>query len=102
MANCEPAAFGFLEEEKLDIYHRSALKLNKCRFLTSFQPAEIDIMEVIKQILFPSVIDNESLQLYSVAELYKLNVHNRIHSSVKSEIQFPPILGTHRERNLIY
>ena len=73
-ANCQPATFGVLREEKLDIDYRSAWKLDKSHFLTSFHPAESDIMETIKQILFPGAVNNEPLQSFIVTELYKLNV----------------------------
>ena len=35
-SNCDPATFGVLNEERLDVEYRSAWKLDKTKFLTSF------------------------------------------------------------------
>lgn len=72
-SNCDPATFGVLNEERLDLEYRSAWKLDETKFLTSFHPGECDIMEIVGQILapIPSNLGNHSA---IVAELYKLNV----------------------------
>jgi hypothetical protein len=72
-SNCEPATFGLLGEEKLDLEYRSAWKLDKTKFLTSFHPADFDIMEIIRQLLVPTAT-NISAQAAIVTDLYKLNV----------------------------
>jgi len=73
-ADCELATFGVLGEAKLDLTYRSAWKMDTNRFQTSFHPSDSGIMEVIKRILFPGAVDDEYMQSYIVAELYKLNV----------------------------
>ena len=66
-SNCDLASFGVGTEERIDLDYRSAQKLDPSKFATSFHPNNTDIMETIKQLLFPGTI-------YISAELYKLNV----------------------------
>lgn len=70
--NCDPATFGVLKEEKLDLDYRSAWKLDNTKFLTSFHPADTDVMEMMTNLLFPPTLIG--VQPFIVAELYKLNV----------------------------
>ena len=104
-ANCDPTTFGGLKEEKLDIDYRSAWKLDESRFLTSFHPAETDIIEVIKKILLPGAINNESLQSFIIAERYKLNVRlgllltrADIHRYTKGQMTNSSLMSIHLAR----
>jgi hypothetical protein len=64
---CDPATFGLLAEDKLDLDHRSAWKMDNTKFASSFHPADAsDILNVVQAILPPEG------SMY--AELYKLNV----------------------------
>jgi hypothetical protein len=78
-SHCDPASFGVGEVETMDTEYRSAWKLDNTRFATSFHPLDCDIMEVVKQVLFPGAIKLDPLQPIVIAELYKLNV-------------FPPVI----------
>lgn len=74
-ADCDAATFGVGGKDRLDPEYRSAWKLDNTKFATSFHPFDNDIMEVVKQLLFPSTaIHIAPLQPIIVAELYKLNV----------------------------
>jgi len=72
-SNCDAATFGVLNEGRLDVEYRSAWKLDKTKFLTSFHPAECDIMELVRELLVPTA-GNIGVQITIVTELYKLNV----------------------------
>ena len=80
-SHCDLASFGMGAEERLDIEYRSAWKLDNAQFATSFHPFDSDIMEVVKQLLFPGAVRLDPAQPIVVAELYKLNVNilNFIH-----------------------
>lgn len=67
---CDQATFGVGTVETLDTEYRSAWKLDNSKFLTSFSPLQENILEVVKQLLFPGNITESSIS----AELYKLNV----------------------------
>jgi hypothetical protein len=73
-SDCNPATFGVANEDRLDLDYRSAWMLGNTKFLTSFQPADSDIMEVVRQLLFPGAINISICEPVIVAELYKLNV----------------------------
>jgi hypothetical protein len=73
--DCDPATFGVGDEERLDTEYRSAWKLDNTKFATSFHPFDSEVMEVIKQLLFPGAIHLGVIQPLIVAELYKLNVN---------------------------
>jgi hypothetical protein len=64
---CEPATFGLLSEDKLDLDYRSAWKMDNTKFACSFHPSDAsDILNTVQDILLP--------QGSMYAELYKLNV----------------------------
>jgi hypothetical protein len=64
---CEPATFGLLQEDKLDLDYRSAWKMDHTQFACSFHPSDAsDILNTVQDILLPLG------SMY--AELYKLNV----------------------------
>ena len=68
--NCDQATFGVGSVETLDVEYRSAWKLDSSNFLTSFTPLQGNVLEVVRQLLFPGAISDSSI----IAELYKLNV----------------------------
>lgn len=73
-SHCDPASFGVGEVETMDTEYRSAWKLDNTKFVTSIHPFDCDIMEVVKQLLFPGAIKLDPLRPIVIAELYKLNV----------------------------
>jgi hypothetical protein len=68
--DCDQATFGVGTVETLDTEYRSAWKLDSSKFLTSFTPLQGNVLEVVRQLLFPGSIAGSSIS----AELYKLNV----------------------------
>lgn len=77
VGDCAPATFGLGNKDVLDSTYRNAGKLDANCFCTSFHPADFGILDIIEQILLPSVSSRQEneLQLRRVrAELYKLNV----------------------------
>ena len=77
-SDCDPASFGVGNEERLDTEYRSAWKLDNTKFATSFNPFDYDLMDVVKQLLFSGAINLGALEPIVVAELYKLNVRERM------------------------
>jgi hypothetical protein len=77
VSDCDQASFGVGTEERMDTEYRSAWKLDKTKFASSFHPFDYDIMEVIKQLLFSTAINPGAKQPLIVAELYKLNVRDQ-------------------------
>ena len=77
-SNCDPATFGVGGEDRFDTEYRSAWKLDTTKFATSFHPFDSDIMEIAKQLLFFGAINLGIFEPILVAELYKLNVHQRL------------------------
>lgn len=71
--SCDPATFGVGRTETLDTEYRSAWKLDKSRFLTSFHLSDNDIMETCRDFLCPTYFGLHPPPSI-VAELYKLNV----------------------------
>jgi len=71
---CEPATFGRNTEDVLDTEYRSAWKLDNTKFSCSFHPADYDVVEVIRQLLFPGAV-HWDIETAVGVELYKLNVH---------------------------
>ena len=76
-SDCDPATFGVGNEDRLDVEYRSAWKLDNSKFATSFHPFDSDMMEVVKQLLFPEAVHLGVNEPVIVAELYKLNVLSR-------------------------
>ena len=74
VSSCDPATFGVLDVEKLDVSYRSAWKLDTTKFLSSFHPAETHIMEDIRSALFLVVRNFGDSPPQILAEPYKLNV----------------------------
>src|SRR5277367_1655695 len=72
--DCDPASFGVGAEERHDTEHRSAWKLDKTKFATSFHPFDSDIMEVVKHLLFSGAINLGALGPIIMGKLHKLNV----------------------------
>ena len=73
--DCQPATFGRKGKAVLDETYRKAQKLDASQFTTNFNPYECGIIDTIGQLLLPSVVATQGLQLRGIrAELYKLNV----------------------------
>ena len=72
---CEPATFGRNMEDVLDTEYRSAWKLDNTKFSCSLHPADYDVVEVIRQLLFPEAVPWD-IDTAIGAELYKLNVYS--------------------------
>lgn len=70
--DCDQATFGVGSVEMLDTEYRSAWKLDSSKFLISFTPLQGNVLEVLRQLLFPGNITESSIS----AELYKLNVNH--------------------------
>jgi hypothetical protein len=75
-SDCDPATFGVGGEDRFDTEYRSAWKLDKTKFATSFHPFDSDIMEVVKNLLFSGAINLGVFEPILVAQLDKLNVHS--------------------------
>jgi hypothetical protein len=105
--DCDPATFGVGGEDRLDTEYRSAWKLDNTKFATSFHPFDSEIMEVVKQLLFPGAIHLGVIQPLIVAELYKLNVNfqTRYYLLISLQIykgphdKFKPHVDTPRAQN---
>jgi len=72
---CEQATFGRNTEDVLDTEYRSAWKLDNTKFSCSLHPADYDVVEVIRQLLFPGAVHSDIETAIGV-ELYKLNVYS--------------------------
>ncbi|KAL3469173.1 hypothetical protein BJX99DRAFT_241925 [Aspergillus californicus] len=79
VADCDPASFGRGEKDVIDPEYRKAGQINVDEFATSFHPADFGILEIVGQVLLPSISDEKDNQLQFrkiKAELYKLNVYS--------------------------
>lgn len=77
VSDCDIASFGKREKDVIDLDYRKASKLDPSRFLTSFHPANLNILEEVEQLLVPSFNTWTEIKLpfrKLKAELYKLNV----------------------------
>ena len=75
--DCAPATFGLGDKDVLDPTYRRAGKLDTDCFSTSFHPADFGILDLVKQVLLPTISTPDDNELYFRcvrAELYKLNV----------------------------
>src|SRR5699024_8428851 len=75
--SCTPATFGREEEDVLGTSYRDAGALDPDSLGTTFHPADFGILNLIEQLLLPSIystVGNEFLSRRVKAELYKLNV----------------------------
>lgn len=83
---CSPASFGRGSEEVLDESYRKASKLDIADFLTDFCPYKSRIVDVIAQLLLPSIT---SERRGVEAELYKLNVYSGPSGKFKPHVDTP-------------
>lgn len=77
LSDCDIASFGKGDKDVVDPEYRKAGKLDPSRFLTSFHPANFNILDDVEQLLVPnfqSVVKNKLPFRKLKAELYKLNV----------------------------
>lgn len=85
VSDCEVASFGKGEKEVVDPEYRKAGKLDPTRFLSSFHPANLQILDDVEQLLAPnfnSLTENQLPFRSLKAELYKLNVRISLPLSV--------------------
>ena len=78
VSDCQPATFGRGRNDVLDETYRKAGKLDEDAFCTNFCPSDAGILDVIAQVLLPTVAEDSQLRRVR-AELYKLNVSVRRH-----------------------
>jgi hypothetical protein len=86
--SCEEASFGIGGERVFDQNYRKARKMDPKRFLTSFDPYSLNIIDAIAQVLLPSISDaNRGVR----AELYGLNVITTLSHSIPPKLTFKQI-----------
>ncbi|KAK3667971.1 hypothetical protein LTR22_001038 [Elasticomyces elasticus] len=83
---CAPAAFGRGGEDVFDETYRKARKLDTSQFATTFCPYANGIIDVVAQMLLPSIAGH---QRGVKAELYKLNVYSGPSGKFKSHVDTP-------------
>ncbi|KAF3392552.1 hypothetical protein F1880_008831 [Penicillium rolfsii] len=79
VSDCDIASFGKKEKDVIDPSYRKAGKLDPSRFLSSFHPANLKILEEVEQLLVPNFntwTGNKLPFRKLKAELYKLNVYS--------------------------
>ncbi|KAF2752722.1 hypothetical protein EJ05DRAFT_267040 [Pseudovirgaria hyperparasitica] len=81
----EPASFGYQGRDVIDETYRKATKLDTSQFLTDFDPHGLGIVEIINQLLLPSVELHRGVR----AELYKLNVYSGPSGHFKAHVDTP-------------
>lgn len=77
VADCDAASFGRGQQDVMDLEYRRAGKLDPCRFVSNFSPADCGILHFAEQILLPNFntgLENNLPFRRLKAELYKLNV----------------------------
>jgi len=85
LTSCDPATFGRQGEDVYDEAYRKATKLDTSQFTTDFSPYETGVIDLIIQLLLPSISDKWGLR----AELYKLNVYSGPASMFKPHVDTP-------------
>ncbi|KAM0337999.1 hypothetical protein ACHAPU_011462 [Fusarium lateritium] len=86
--NCQPATFGFKNEEVLDEEYRKAGKMETDSFCSNFSPYEHGIIDTINQVFAQgSHWDDRGLGIK--AELYKLNVYSAPSGKFKPHVDTP-------------
>ncbi|KAK5681696.1 hypothetical protein LTS10_006229 [Elasticomyces elasticus] len=83
---CAPAAFGRGGEDVFDETYRKASKLDTSEFATTFCPYATGIIDVVAQMLLPSIAGH---QRGVKAELYKLNVYSGPSGKFKAHVDTP-------------
>ena len=82
---CDAAPFGVAGKEVLNENYRKAIKMNTEDFCTDFCPFNIGIIDIINQLLVPSVKTQRSV----TAELYKLNIYSGPSGLFKAHVDTP-------------
>lgn len=85
-SSCSTASFGRGAEEVIDESYRKASKLDPIDFLTNFCPYKSGIIDVIAQLLLPTV---QSEPRRVLADLYKLNVYSAPSGKFKAHVDTP-------------
>jgi len=83
---CAPATFGRNGKDVYDEDYRKAIKLDTTEFATDFSPYETGIIDIIAQLLLPSVnTDKFGIR----AELYKLNAYRAPSGHFRPHVDTP-------------
>lgn len=85
IAACDPASFGKGGQDVFDETYRKATKLNQDDFCTDFCPYTLGMVDIINQLLVPSIDKKRSVR----AELYKLNVYSGPSGKFKAHVDTP-------------
>ncbi|KAF5001951.1 hypothetical protein FGRMN_692 [Fusarium graminum] len=86
--NCQPATFGFKNEDVLDEEYRKAGKMETDSFCSNFSPYEHGIIDTINQV-FAQGGQYDDRGLGIKAELYKLNVYSAPSGKFKPHVDTP-------------
>ncbi|KAF2804168.1 uncharacterized protein BDZ99DRAFT_452136 [Mytilinidion resinicola] len=86
--DCQPATFGHNGKDIYDETYRKATKLDTTAFSSTFNPYEVGIIDVIAQILLPSLPGGD-ISRGVRAELYKLNVYSGPSGKFKAHVDTP-------------
>jgi len=86
LSACAPATFGREGKDVYDEDYRKATKLDSTEFVTDFSPYEAGIIDIIAQLLLPSV----STDKFGIrAELYKLNAYRAPSGHFRPHVDTP-------------
>ena len=69
---CDPASFGVNEKEVLDETYRKAGKMDSERFASNLDPAQTDLMKIIRGHL----LEGKQSTYHIIAKLHKLNIYS--------------------------
>ncbi|KAK1641521.1 oxidoreductase [Colletotrichum phormii] len=83
-----PATFGRGGQDVYDESYRKALQMDPAAFCTTFDPYSVGIVDVVAQVLLPSVCDSTTHRGVR-AELYKLNVYSGPSGRFKPHVDTP-------------
>ncbi|KAJ9637854.1 hypothetical protein H2199_007349 [Coniosporium tulheliwenetii] len=87
--DCKPATYGFKGEVVHNTEYRDTGKLDRTKFSSDSCPYELGIIDVIAQMLLPSVIGESSGFRGVKAELYKLNIYSGPSGKFKPHVDTP-------------
>ena len=86
LSACAPATFGREGKDVYDEEYRKAIKLDTTEFATDFSPYEAGIIDIIAQLLLPSInADKFGIR----AELYKLNAYRAPSGHFRPHVDTP-------------
>ena len=86
LSACAPATFGREGKDVYDETYRKAIKLDTTEFVTDFSPYEAGIIDIIAQLLLPSI----STDKFGIrAELYKLNAYRAPSGHFRPHVDTP-------------